>query len=330
MTRRPSRAEIARRTRRVARAVGGAPERIRASQLVRRSQFPLRPPSVPRGVEPLPPAKGTGVDFETDWARTVPSRVARAALLETVVRPVVTYFARPTRRGLDRLAELPTEEPVIFVANHHSHFDTPLILTSIPRPWRSNLVVGAAADYFFGTRLTAAVSAVVLGAIPIERTRVGRRSADLAAELLDDSWSFLIFPEGGRSPDGWGQPFRGGAAYLAIRCGVPVVPIHLAGTDRILRKGASRPRPSRATVTFGEPIFAADGENSRRLGERIEQAVAELADEYASDWWQAKKRAHADATPSLYGPEASSWRRAWNLGERKPSPTLGRGRWPSL
>ena len=78
-----------------------------------------------------------------------------------------------------------------------------------------------------------------MGAIPIERARVGRRSADMAAGLIDDGWSLLIYPrEGGRSPDGWGQTFRGGAAYLSLRCNVPVVPIHVGGTGAILRKGS--------------------------------------------------------------------------------------------
>ena len=49
--------------------------------------------------------------------------------------------------------------------------------------------------------------------LPIDRSRVSRRSADLSAELIGDGWSLVIFPEGGRSPDGWGQEFRGGAAY---------------------------------------------------------------------------------------------------------------------
>ena len=71
-----------------------------------------------------------------------------------------------------------------------------------------------------GTSLTyqTPVTELVIGAIPIERSKVTRRSADQAAELIDDGWSMLIFPEGGRSPDGWGQPFRGGAAYLSSRC----------------------------------------------------------------------------------------------------------------
>ena len=72
---------------------------------------------------------------------------------------------------------------------------------------------------------------------------MNRTSADQAAELIDDGWSMVIFPEGGRSPDGWGQPFRGGAAYLSARCDVPVVPIHVEGTGRILRKGKRCPNP---------------------------------------------------------------------------------------
>ena len=121
----------------------------------------------------------------------------------------------------------------------------------------ARLVVGAAADYFFATRFTGALSALAMGAIPIDRTRVNRRSGDLAAELLEDDWSILIFPEGGRSPDGWGQPFRGGAAYLSVRTGAPVVPIHLEGTGRIMGQGMNRPRPGRTLVTFGKPAVSA-------------------------------------------------------------------------
>ena len=83
-----------------------------------------------------------------------------------------------------------------------------------------------------------------MGAIPIERARVGRRSADYAAGLIDDGWSLLIYPEGGRSPDGWGQTFRGGAAYLALRCGVPVVPVHLqAARAPSCARDALTPKP---------------------------------------------------------------------------------------
>src|SRR4029450_7610905 len=103
------------------------------------------------------------------------------------------------------------------------------------------------------------LSALVIGAVPIERTRVNRRSADQAAALIDDGWSFLVFPEGAPSPDGSGQPFRGGAAYLSLRCGVPVVPVHLAGTGKVLGKGMTRPKPGRTRVTFGHPRAPEEG-----------------------------------------------------------------------
>src|SRR5262249_58994983 len=192
--------------------------------------------------------------------------------------------------------------PVVFAANHSSHVDAPLILTSVPAPWRSRLVVGAAADYFFATRVTGALSALALGATPIDRTRVSRRSADLAASLLDEGWSLLIFPEGGRSPDGWGQPFRGGAAFLSIRCGVPVVPVHLDGTGAILGRGATWPKPGRTKVTFGAPLHPDEGDDARRFGDRIEQAVAVLGDEALSDWWSARRRAAKGGTPPLTRP----------------------------
>ena len=196
--------------------------------------FPYRAAAVPKGVEPMQEKGRTGGDYETDWSRRLPARMARVLIVEGPMRGLVRAVANPERTGFDRLSDLDEDLPVIFAANHHSHVDAPLLITSIPEPWRHKLVVGAAADYFFATRMTGALSALAMGAIPIDRTRVNRKSADLAAELIEDGWSILIFPEGGRSPDGWGQPFRGGAAYLSVRTDAPVVPIHLEGTGRIM------------------------------------------------------------------------------------------------
>ena len=296
-----------------------------------RLPFPFSAPTVPGGVEAPARAPRAGADYDTAWARRYPARVARVALVETVARPVVAALARPERHGLDRLDDLADAGgPVIFAANHHSHVDTPLLVTSIPEPWRHRLFVGAAADYFFRTRLTSAVSALALGAIPIERAKVGRRSADRAAALLTAGWSMLIFPEGGRSPDGWGQPFRGGAAYLALRCGVPVVPVHVDGTGRILRKGRKLPTPATARVTFGTPLVPGPDDDSRRFGATVERSVAALADEATSDWWTARRRAHAGETPPLLGPDAPAWRRAWALGDPSRRRTRQRRRWPDL
>lgn len=291
--------------------------------------FPFSAPTVPGGVEAPPPAKKLGADYDTAWARRFPARLARLALLEGVMRPSVAALGAPERAGLDRLTGL-TDGPVIFAGNHHSHLDTPVVLTSIPEPWRHKVFVGAAADYFFRTRVTSTLSALVIGAIPIERSKVSRKSADQAAVLIDQGWSMLIFPEGGRSPDGWGQPFRGGAAYLSNRCRVPVVPLHIQGTGRILRKGAKLPTPANVRVTYGVPLHPIDGESATRFAERIERAVAELADEATTDWWQARQRAAAGTTPALTGPDAPAWRRAWALGDRSRKRRRQSRAWPTL
>jgi 1-acyl-sn-glycerol-3-phosphate acyltransferase len=301
---------------------------VKLPKVVRRATFPYLAPTVPGGVEPLPDAHPVGADYDTAWARSPMARVARGALVEGVMRPLAAVLGSPAVTGTDRLDRL--EGPVVFAANHHSHIDTPLLLTTLPDRWRHKVVVGAAADYFFGSKVTAAAAALVIGAIPIERAKVGRKSADLARSLVDEGWSLLIFPEGGRSPDGWGQPFRGGAAYVAKRCDVPVVPIHVEGTGRILRKGKNRPTRSQVSVTYGAPLVAGPDEDARRFAVRIEQAVAALADEAATDWWQARRRAYAQQTPSLGGPGTGAWRRSWALTAKDAKVGRARRTWPKV
>lgn len=292
-------------------------------------EFPFRAPTVPGSIDPLPEKKRLGAHYETDWARRFPARWTRTVLLEAAIRPAVRLLADPDRRGYDRLTDLADSGgPVIFAANHHSHVDAGLLLSSLPEPWRYRVFAVAAADYFFTNRFTAAASALALGAIPIERAEVTRRSADQAAALLQAGWSMAIFPEGGRSPDGWGQTFRGGTAYLAIKCQVPVVPVYIEGTGRILPKGSNRMKPGKTTVTFGSPLHPAQGESSRRFANRLEQAVAALAHEVTDDWYSARVRAHAGASPSLNGPDVGGWRRAWELGDRRRTKRKPAHPWP--
>ena len=295
---------------------------------VPRPGFPWSAPEVPPGFEQPVVVRRTGADYDSAWARRPLAHHVRLLLLEGPIRLGVKALAAPERAGLDRLEDVPG--PLIFAANHHSHLDAPLLLTSIPEPWRHRIVVAAAADYFFANRLSAAASALAIGAIPIERTRVERRSAERAGALINQGWSLLIFPEGGRSADGWGRGHRGGAAYLALRCGVPVVPVHVEGTGRIFGKGAKRPSPGTSRVTFGAPLRPREDENASRFAGRIEKAVAALADEAATDWWSARQRAARDQSPRLTGPEGSSWRRAWALGDRRGPQTRAAPRtaWP--
>jgi 1-acyl-sn-glycerol-3-phosphate acyltransferase len=292
-----------------------------------RLRFPLAAPSWPESVPRPAPEHELGVDYDTAWSRKYAVRLARAMLLDNVTRPVARLVASPLLRGVEDLETL--EAPVIFAANHSSHVDTPLLLSCLPLRFRHRTVVAAAADYFFDRRWKADFFAFSLGAIPIERNKVNRRSAQLAADLIEDGWSLVIFPEGGRSPDGWAQEFRGGAAYLAARTGRPVVPVHLDGTRHILPKGGTGIHRTRTTVTFGTPLWPDEGESARSLGVRIEAAVATLADETTTDWWTARKRAVRGDTPRLQGPELPAWRRAWALPESTPDDAPDpAGDWP--
>jgi hypothetical protein len=181
----------------------GAPGRYRPSALLSRlgrSTFPLAAPTWPGSVPRPAPDPELGVHYDTAWSRRYPVRLARAMVLDNVTRPLARAVASPRLQGEEGLVGL--DSPVIFAANHASHIDTPLLLACLPLRFRHRTVVAAAADYFFDRRWKADMFSFLLGAIPIERTKVNRRSADLAAELLADDWNLVIFPEGGRSPDG--------------------------------------------------------------------------------------------------------------------------------
>ncbi|HEX6476291.1 MAG TPA: lysophospholipid acyltransferase family protein [Acidimicrobiales bacterium] len=296
--------------------------------VVPRPSFPWAAPTWPDGVELAPLDRTVGVDYDTAWSRRYGVRVARAALLDWLARPLVTALASPRVDGLDRIEHL--DGPAIFAANHASHVDLPLVLSILPSRFRHRTLVGAGADYFFDTRWKAALWSFTIAAIPIERQRVNRRSAEEAGQLLGRGWSMVIFPEGGRTPDGWARPFRpASAGYLATRSGLPVVPIYLGGTRRILARGSGTLRPGSTRVCIGHPLRPQPDEDARRFSGRIEAAVAALADETTTDWWSARRRAAAGRTPSLGGPAVGTWRRVWALDSDRPVPIdRTRRNWP--
>jgi 1-acyl-sn-glycerol-3-phosphate acyltransferase len=325
-----------------ARAAGRVEDAVaKATRPARNVGFPYRAPTVPGGVEVPEEPSELGADYDTRWARSPVAKVARAVIVAGPMKALVDGLAAPDIFGHDRLDDLVRTAgddgpaPVIFTPNHHSHLDTALMVRAVPDVWRPKLFTAAAADYFFDKRWKARLSALSLNAVPIDREATGRKSADQMATLLQRGWSLVIYPEGGRSPDGWGHSFKGGAAYLANRVGVPVVPVHIDGTDTVFPKGAKRPKPGRTRVTFGRPIRPHEGESTRRLNERIERAVAELADEASTDYWSARRRAAAGTTPSLTGPAYTGWRRQWALADRRKRGVAAwrkppQRRWPDL
>ena len=81
-------------------------QRTKASvtRIMRGAEFPLRAAATPRGQTPLP--VNVGANYDTDWARRFPARVARRVARDTIVRGLVRYYAQPTIKGVDRLSEL--------------------------------------------------------------------------------------------------------------------------------------------------------------------------------------------------------------------------------
>lgn len=228
----------------------------------------------------VPRKPNIGVHYDTSWTRTPIATFVRDVVFTTIIGPMSRFICSPTLHGLDAISDEPT--PLIFTPNHVSHFDTLAFLCAIPARYRKKMVVAAAVDNFFDKRWKCVFYALFLGLIPVERTRTNRKSADVAAELVLGGYNLLIFPEGGRSYTETMMEFRGGAAYLAKRCGTPVVPVFLDGVLKILPKGTSRVHRSPVDVCLGpalRPFPATEdskAEDARRFTRRIQQAVVAL------------------------------------------------------
>jgi 1-acyl-sn-glycerol-3-phosphate acyltransferase len=139
----------------------------------------------------------------------------------------------------------------VFIANHQSYMDTPVALANIPAQFRFLAKRGLFQIPFLGTHLSRA------GHIPVPREdpRAAVKVMQRAAEVIQaKKISLLIFPEGGRSHDGQMRPFKEGGAYIAIRAGVPVVPLVLIGTRKLLPYGAGVVLSGNATLRILKPI----------------------------------------------------------------------------
>ena len=230
---------------------------------------------------------GAGREILKSWPYMPPGRFLRSGVQNLVLFPMVRFLTPMTIRGRDRIRDL--GGPVIVVANHVSHLDTPVVLKALPRRIRSRLVVAAAKDYFYSGRLKGALVSLALATIPFDRKDGSRESLHDVGQMLGSGWSLLIFPEGTRSPSGELGPVRSGAAVLASQLDVPVVPVYVHGLARVMPKGSTAPLPGGIVVDIGEPVLPQRDEPVPALRTRIESAL----------------RALASQTPSWGGKEAS-------------------------
>jgi 1-acyl-sn-glycerol-3-phosphate acyltransferase len=150
--------------------------------------------------------------------------------------------------GLEKIAP---DGSYIFVANHLSYMDTPVVLANIPVQFRFLAKSGLFQIPLLGTHLNRA------GHIPVPRddARAAVKTMNTAAQVMRERGiSLLIFPEGGRSHTGELASFKEGAAYIAIRAGVQLVPIALKGTREVLPFGSGHVRSGWVTMRVGDPI----------------------------------------------------------------------------
>ena len=171
------------------------------------------------------------------------------------------------------LENIDPQKSYVFMANHLSFLDGPLLFYVIPQLVRVILKKSIFSLPIVGPGMR------FVGFIPVDRKRAsgGKRSIDEAACLMKErGYSFLIFPEGTRSRTGRLQPFKRGGFFLAIAAGAPIIPITIRGTFELMPKGRIFPRSGKISVIFHRPLETTDKTNDDipHLIEEVSRAIA--------------------------------------------------------
>jgi long-chain acyl-CoA synthetase len=180
--------------------------------------------------------------------------------------------------------------PVVFAANHQSHLDTPAILDALPPDWRYRVAPAMAKEFFkahfypenFSRReyvlnsLNYYLASMFFNAFPLPQRETGtRQTLKYIGDLVTAGYSILIYPEGRRTNAGEIGRFQPGAAMIAARLGIPVIPVRLEGLEKVLHQKAKFPTRGPARVAFGSPIML-QGNDYAALAREIEEAVKRL------------------------------------------------------
>ena len=162
---------------------------------------------------------------------------------------------RVTVSGLDLLD--PTRS-YVFAANHQSIYDIPIVFASLPYQLRIVAKDSLGRIPFLGWHLQRT------GHLLVDRSKPGAAVVKKMARLVGERHSLIVFPEGTRSVDGTVARFKGGSFMLALEAGVPVVPISIAGSRHVMKKGRLMVCPGDVTVT----VHAPDRDDRRRARRR--------------------------------------------------------------
>ncbi|MBW6508451.1 MAG: 1-acyl-sn-glycerol-3-phosphate acyltransferase [Desulfuromonadales bacterium] len=162
--------------------------------------------------------------------------------------------------------------PAIYVSNHQSNFDIPLLYAGLPIQFRWMAKQELFNIPLFGLAMKSS------GYIPIDRSnrKEAMRSLTAAARRIRAGVSVIIFPEGTRSADGTLQPFKKGALLLAAKAGVPIVPMAIHGSHQVQPKGSLRINPTPLQLTIMSPI-ATDGLKMSHIDQLTDQVHDQIA-----------------------------------------------------
>lgn len=213
------------------------------------------------------------------WSLSRWARLLRPLAVAVILRSWIAPFCRLQVRGTVHLDEL--AGPVIFMANHRSYLDSAVATFAIPRHFRSRLAIAAATRVLYREyRWAVPLGELTLNAFPFptgvdENIRPG---LDMIGHLLDDGWNVLIFPEGQMNRvDGSLQPLKGGTGVLAHEMGVPIIPMAIEGTERIMPPDTLLPRRrAEVTIRFGAPVTVSRNDSPEQGTRRIHAAIEEL------------------------------------------------------
>lgn len=204
-------------------------------------------------------------------------------LLYAVCRGAVVGFCRIFWRLRVEGREHIPDGPFILAPVHRSNIDTPLVGAVSRRRLR---YMGKASMWRYrapGWLFSA------LGSFPVNRSSIDREAMRRCREVLDAGEPLVMFPEGARQSGPLVQPLKEGPAFLALKTGVPIVPVGIGGSERAMPKGARMLRPVRVHIVIGEPIHPDPLEPGggrhvprravRELTDRLKSEVQRLFDE---------------------------------------------------
>lgn len=174
-----------------------------------------------------------------------------------------SIFARIQIHGVQHVR---ADKAYVYMANHASLIDTPALFAYLPHPFRIMAKRRLFFVPFMGWHLWTA------GHFPIDRGNARKtvRSLRRVINGVRGGTSLALFPEGTRSEDGRLQRFKPGAFKIALKAGVPIVPVTIRGSFELLPRTTLAPRPGRVDVILGEPIDTQAYED-KRLPELIER-----------------------------------------------------------